>query len=297
MVIDYEKLLYKSFRIAAREIKELNKKSGFKYEMWDVEYDAPVNSITGMRNALLSRYRDDKSSKLQKGRTLVETAQHSFKDIIDEINLIDQEQQKINSKYDKDNKFGIFEYRVDGGYDAEIYKAVYKIYKRAVELVPKDTWNLAKSIKISGDTVYVDLDKAPYGLYIHEASAWRHTNGQYNFLFEAARETQAWMNNYINKRSDEYFIGINYYLSEDTLAVQVYTDDIYVKQKTDDIQEIKKERERYKDYSEAIKTSPKNYKGYMESSYRTKKIFKEIVHAKEREKATMKRGDTYDNEL
>lgn len=297
MVIDYEKLLYKSFRIAAREIKELNKKSGFKYEMWDVEYGSPTDSITGMRNVLLSRYRDDKSSKIQKGRTLIETAQHSFKDIIDEINLIDQEQQKINSKYDANKKFGIYDYKVDADYDAEVYKAVYKIYKRAIELVPKDTWNLAKSIKIDGDTVYVDLDEAPYGLYVHEASAWRHTNGKYNFLFEAAREVQAWMNNYINKRSDEFFIGINYYLSEDTLAVQVYTDDIYVKQKSDDIQEIKKERKRYKDYSEALKTSPKNYKGYMESSYRTKKIFREIIHAKEKEVATIKRGEAYDNEL
>lgn len=321
MVIDYEKLeaqAINEFNNWVRELEHFDEKQNRKTDkkqrsigIYDKEFNQEVAGMRSRKNALKTQIRDkEKKLTSRKGITLVELAQNEFNNILDDIRNIEDRESQINNKFDINQKFGVSEYKVDKALDTEEYLATYKTYRKALEYVPKDTWNLAKSIKIKNNTVYVDLDQAPYGLYVHEASAWRHNNGTYDFLFRAAREVQGEMNSYLYKRTDEFYIEILYYLGDNRLAVEFIASEDRVNKNTDEYEYINMDRKLYKKYKRNKKTSKDNYKTFLKSDWyrkneaklmeaykekQNKKLMKK--YAQELEIESLEGSEDYDNEF
>ena len=317
LVIDYEKLEYQAineFNEWIRKLEYYDEKQNRQVEtkkrnigIYDKEFDKEVAGMRSRKNALRTQIRD-KQKKLtsKKGETIAGLAQIEFKSILDDIRNIEDRESQINNKFDISQKFGVADYKVDVALDAEEYLATYKTYRKALEYVPKDTWNLAKSIKIKNNIIYVDLDQAPYGVYVHEASAWRHDNGTYDFLFRAAREVQSEMNHYVNRRTDEFYIEILYYLGENRLAVELIASEDRVNKNTDEWVYIGMDRKLYKKYKKNKKTSKDNYKTFLKSdwykeneakllkAYNEKKYKKQ---AQELEMDSLEGSEDYDNEF
>lgn len=222
-------------------------------------------SFTEIRNNLNAYFNREDNREISKYFNL------ELSNIENSIEKIRTEQEENNFDFDPDVQFGIEEIdNKDIDPNSIISLLVIQIYNKALEYVPKDTWNLAQSIKIEDNIVYVDLEQAPYGLYVHESTTWKHTNGTHSFLLRAAEEV---ISNYHNTRmyrdEEETYVDFTPIINDETLAIVLNKVEKRpsINENRKLIYENRRLYKKWKKLKQSEKDLPKSYKKFEESEW------------------------------